>query len=97
MTKKEKLNWIINYIQMYEHVDIYNEKFVEQYVTECNPKRIEHKIYGSDYVPELGRYLAELYRQGVLMRFTIGLRYTHDGYPNWCYCYAMKSSEEKKT
>ena len=86
MTKKEKLNWIVNYIQVHEHVDIFDEKFVDRYITECSPERIEHKIYGSDYVPELGRYLAELYKQDILLRFTVGLHYTHDGSPKWCYC-----------
>lgn len=89
MTKQEKKNWIIDYLQKHGYVDIFIEEFVNLYIKECNPKKIEQKVYGSQYVPELSRYLTELYKENVLQRYTIGLNYSNDGFPKWCYCYEL--------
>ena len=90
MTKQEKQKWIIEYLKVHKYVDIFDEDFVDSYIQECKPNCIEYKIYGAHFVSELSRYLAELYHQNILVRYTIGLSNSKDGYPKWCYSYELK-------
>lgn len=90
MTKQEKKNWIVSYIEKHKYADIFIEEFVNQYIKECNPKNVKQKLYGSQYVPELSIYLRELYKDNILQRYTIGLNSSKDGFPKWCYCYELK-------
>lgn len=79
MTKQQ--NWIIKYIFDNGCQDIFMEDFVEAYISHCQPSKVESTIWGADKVPELGKYLSELYKQGTLDRFTVGLKYQCDGSP----------------
>lgn len=90
MKKQEKLDWIVSYIREHGWQDIFMEEFVESYMNQCKPNKYHFEPYGAQKVPELGRYLGELYRQGILDRFTIGLHYSKDGFPKWCYGYKIK-------
>ena len=91
MKKQEKLNWIVQYIKSNGWQDIFTEEFVTSYISNCQPKNVEVTAWGADKVPELGRYLGELFKQGILDRFTVSLNYYHDGFPRWCYGYKIKS------
>ena len=91
MKKQEKLNWIVQYIKSNGWQDIFMEEFVASYISSCQPKKVEIMAWGADKVPELGRYLGELYKQGILDRFIVGLDYQCDGFPKWCYGYKIKS------
>jgi hypothetical protein len=93
MTKSEKKDWIVNYITNHGWQDIFMEDFVQEYIEQCEPEIIKPVMIGAPKVPELGRYLGELYKEGKLDRFTVGLKYHYDGYPKWCYGY--KIAEEK--
>ena len=46
-----------------EFIDIVTENFVNAYVNEFNPKIVEWYSYGVPKVPEIGRLLAELYKE----------------------------------
>lgn len=90
MKKQDKLNWIINYITEHGWQDVFMEEFVNSYVKECKPNKIEDTLWGANRVPELGRYLSELYKQGILKRFSATLNFQCDGFPKWCYGYYIK-------
>ena len=90
MTKQEKLDWIVQYISANGWQDIFMEEFVDAYIEQCKPKKIENiRLWGAQKVPELGRYLGELYKQGKLRRFTVPLNWQQDGFPKWCYGYQL--------
>jgi len=92
MTKHEKQEWIVAFIRNYrfKHVDIFDSEFVEQYIEKCAPKKVVYQPYGAHTVPELGRYLAEMYRLNILNRATIGLTQCYSGFPKWCYSYWIR-------
>lgn len=45
---------------------------------------------GIPKVPELGRILSELYKEGKLDRVTMGCPISQDGYAKWFYTYCLK-------
>ena len=94
MKKQDKLNWIIEYIKNNGWQNVFMEDFVESYVEECKPNRYEPTFWGAYKVPELSRYLSELYHKGILNRFTVGLKYHYDGFPKWCYGYTLNKREK---
>ena len=89
MKKREKQEWILSYIRnsSFHHIDIFDSEFVAAYIENCEPKKVVYQPYGANTVPELGRYLSEMYHCNILNRATIGLLYHEDGFPNWCYSY----------
>lgn len=91
MTKQEKIDWIINYITENGWQDIFMEEFVASYILSCKPNKVEITVWGADKVPELGRYLGELYKKGILDRFIVSLNYQCDGFPKWCYGYKIRN------
>ena len=92
MTKQEKLNWITEYIHDNGWQDVYIEEFVTSYIDNCNPKNVEVMLWGAQKVPELNKYLSELYKDGVLDRFPVSLHNWHDSVsmPKWVYGYNIK-------
>lgn len=92
MTKQDKLNWITEYIRDNGWQDAYMEEFVAAYINDCGPKNVEVRLWGAQKVPELNRYLAELYKADILQRFPIGLHNWHDSVamPKWIYRYGIK-------
>lgn len=92
MKKKDKKKWILDYMQDHPNVlaDVCNEEFVLAYIDCCQPERVEDKGLFVPYIPELGRYLSELYKEGHVWRYAHGLQYTHDGWPKWIYVYVLK-------
>jgi len=93
INKKEKCDWIVNYITEHDWQDIFMEEFVNSYVEVCKPNKYEETLWGAYKVPELGRYLSELYKNGILDRFNISLKYQRDGFPRWCYGCKIKGIE----
>lgn len=93
MTKSEKKQWILDYMEnpdnKYVFIDVVSEEFVLAYIDACNPN-IVNGIYAVPNVPELGRYLSEMHRDGILSRYIHGLTYTKDGFPKWVYVYKLK-------
>lgn len=91
MKDNEKMEWIINYIKKSgcKSVDIFTVEFVNAYVQECKPKKVNPRMWGGDNVPELGRILSEMYKRGLLWRTTMGAHYTQDGFPKWFYVYFL--------
>ncbi len=92
MTKKEKKQWILNYMKDPKHshifIDVVSEEFVLDYIDACSPNIIRG-IYVVPNVPELGRYLSEMYKEGLLSRYRHGCTYTKDGFPKWVYVYNL--------
>nr|WP_155857704.1 hypothetical protein [Clostridium sp. 12(A)] len=93
MKKHEKQDWIVQYVKMskLKHVDIFDEEFVETYIDCCQPKKVIVQPYGAHTVPELGKYLSELYHSNVLNRVSIGLTQCYSGFPRWCYSYYLRN------
>lgn len=89
MNKQQKKQWLVHYIKILRHVDIFDEFFVDLYIAECKPTNIKWRAYGAQYVPELSRYLTELYKENILKRYVIGLGNYQDGFPKWCYSYEL--------
>ena len=93
MKKKDKKKWILDYMKDHPNVlaDVCSEEFVLDYIDCCQPERVEDKGLFVPYIPELGRYLSELYKEGHIWRYAHGLQYTHDGWPKWVYVYVLKN------
>ena len=89
--KENKKQWILGYMSQHkdEPVDIVAESFVNAYVNKFNPKRVEWYPYGAPKVPELGRLLAELYKDNKVGRFRHCCENWQDGYPKWFYIYYL--------
>lgn len=89
--KENKKQWILGYMSQHknEPVDIVAESFVNAYVNKFNPKRIEWYPYGAPKVPELGRLLAELYKENKVGRYRHCCKNWQDGYPKWFYIYYL--------
>lgn len=92
LNKHEKQDWIIEYIKTskLKHVDILDLEFVDAYINACQPKKIVFQPYGANTVPELGKYLSELYHSNILNRMSIGLTECYSGFPKWCYSYYIR-------
>lgn len=94
MKKQEKKQWILEYMrdESNENIffDVVSEKFVLDYIDDCKPKQVYGNGCFVPRVPELGRYLSELYKEGILMRRIHGCRYIQDGFPKWVYTYELK-------
>jgi len=94
MKKNEKQEWIEFYIKnsKFKNVDIFDEEFVDAYIKTCNPNKVIEQPYGAHTVPELGRYLSEMYHLNILNRVRIGLTQCYSGFPKWCYSYYLRNS-----
>lgn len=89
--KEDKKQWILDYILWHknESVDVVSENFVNAYVNKFNPKIVEWYPYGAPMVPELGRLLAELYKENKVGRYRHYCESWQDGYPKWFYIYYL--------
>ena len=77
MTKEEKKQWILKYMEEHkdEFIDITAENFILAYVDKFNPKLIEWYPYGSPKVHEIGKLLAECTRKIRLVDIDIIVKY----------------------
>ena len=73
-----------------EFIDVVAEDFVNAYINKFNPKIIECYPYGAPKVPELGRLLAELYKENKVSRYRYYCENWQDGYPKWFYVYFLQ-------
>ena len=64
-----------------EFIDIVAENFVNAYINELNPKIVEWYSYGTPKVPEIGKLLAELYKENKVNRYRHYCEIHQDGYP----------------
>lgn len=97
MTKQEKKLWILDYMRDESHkhmfFDVVSEEFVLDYIDACEPKQVYGSACFVPKVPELGRYLSELHKEGMLDRYVHGCTYTQDGSPKWVYVYNLKEND----
>lgn len=70
-----------------EPVDVVSESFVNAYVDRFNPETVEWSSYGAPKVPELGRLLAELYKENKVGRYRYYCENWQGGHPKWFYIY----------
>ena len=73
-------------------IDVVSEEFVLDYIDACEPNIVKG-VYAVPNVPELGRYLSEMYKDGILWRYVHGCAYTQDGFPKWVYVYKLKTQD----
>lgn len=96
MTKQEKKQWILDYIgdESHKHMffDVVSEEFVFDYIDAWEPKQIYGSACFVPKVPELGRYLSEMYKEGLLERYVHSCTYIQDGFPKWVYVYNLKKN-----
>lgn len=92
MVKEDKKQWILKYMSEHkkEFIDITAENFVFAYVDKFKPKVIEVYPYGAPKIPELGKLLAELYKENKICRYRHYCENWRDGYPRWFYIYYLK-------
>ena len=98
MPKKSKFfkkQWILEYMSQHtdECIDVLSENFVNAYINEFNPKILEWYLYGAPKVQELGRLLAELYKENKVSRCRHYCKIWQNGYPKWFYIYFLKENE----
>lgn len=92
MTKEDKKQWILKYMEEHrkEFIDITAENFVFAYADEFKPNIIEVYPYGAPKIPEIGKLLAELYKENKVSRYRHYCDNWQDGYPRWFYIYYLK-------
>ena len=92
MTKEDKKQWILKYMTEHkkEFIDITAEDFVLAYADKFNPNIIEVYSYGAPKIPEIGKLLAELYKENKVCRYRYYCEIWRDGYPRWFYIYYLK-------
>lgn len=92
MTKRERLNWIIEYMrasQRHRSVDVLNSEFVDDYLA-ATSARFYAMPYGAHKCPQLGADLATLYRERRLARWSTGIQgMSGMGFPAWVYTYRL--------
>lgn len=94
---KMKKQWIFDYMRTHqnEFIDIVSEPFVLAYVKEFQPNNIEWDVYGAPKVPEIGKLLAELYKDGKVDRYRHVCDAYRDGYPKWFYVYYLPQNQDR--
>ncbi len=76
-----------------EFIDAVSENFVNAYINEFNSKVAEWYLYGVPKVPEIGRLLAELYKENKVSRYRHHCKVWQDGYPKWFYVYFLTENK----
>lgn len=98
ISKNDKKDWIIEYMSdpdhKYHFIDMTGEEFVNAYVDKFDPEVIEWYPYGTPRVPEIGKLLAELYKENKVSRHRHYCDICQDGYPRWFYIYYMKDDRQ---
>lgn len=98
MTKKEKKQWIEAYLNNPNNarvigvgVDILNYDFVLDYIegVDLPKKKWSFQPYGAHKVPELGKLLSEMYKDGIVKRQSAGIQCGYAGMPRWVYIYNL--------
>lgn len=89
--KEDKKQWTLGYMSQHknEPIDVVTKSFVNAYVSKFSPKIVEWYPYGAPKVPELGRLLAELYKENKAGRYRYYCENWQDGYPKWFYIYYL--------
>lgn len=94
--QEEKKRWILDYMSDPNHknefFDIVAEPFVNAYVDEFEPEIVEWYSYGAPKVPELGKLLVLLYKEGKVWRKRHYCEIWEDGYPRWFYIYFLRKN-----
>ena len=78
---------------MLRHKDEFIDIVSENFVNEFNPKIVEWYLYGTPKVPEIGRLLAELYKENKISRYRQYCKIWQDGYPKWFYVYFLTENK----
>lgn len=88
----EKKQWILEYMSQHkeEKIDVFSENFVSAYIDKFHPRIINWYLYGNPNVPEIGRLLAELYKENKVSRYRHYCQFWRDGYPRWFYIYFLE-------
>lgn len=98
MNKREKKDWLIKYLDnpynqrvIGAGVDILNYDFVLDYIEGVGIEKSKWSFqpYGAHKVPELGKILSEMFRDGVLTRQRSGIQCGYTGMPKWVYVYNL--------
>lgn len=88
-----KEEWIVGYINNLDGikaVDMLDEDFVDKFIQQFNAKH-QATLIGAYRCNELSRLLGKMYKNGLLVRYPMGLRSGayQDGFPKWIYCYEV--------
>lgn len=82
-----KKQFVLNYFDEVEVIDVYHTKFIDDYIKEFNPK---YKVqpYGPNTCRDAGKILSKMYKEGLLTRTALGLNgFAGLNYAKWTYCY----------
>lgn len=95
MKKREKQEWILQYLKdgkgfANKYINIYDKEFIDKYIEECQPEKVSIQPYGAHSVPEVGRYLSEMYHNHLLSRNRSGLNHVEPGFAKWVYVYCLR-------
>lgn len=95
MTRTERLDWIVAYIEKRAQyhasftVDVLNSDFVEDYV-EATGAKCKLMFYGANKCATLGADLSYLHSQKRLARHTTGIEgLAGMGFPRWVFSYGL--------
>lgn len=88
MRRKDRVDWIVDYVRDNGPVDVLNRAFVREYLAVTGVS-YEVQPYGADKCPQLGADLSFLYRDGRLQRSVVGLHKMESGFPKWIWVYEL--------
>lgn len=95
MNDKEK--FVIEYLVKEERfIDVLNQDFMTKFAIRFNCRVFKQTI-GAPRVPLAGRTLSEMFKKGLLSRFSVGIdSYSGgQGFPKWVYSYSLKDMAER--
>lgn len=93
LEKKEKRQWLLSYIRDHNNVNILDSELHHQYIYTCKPNKIDYHALDFEIAPELGRYLSEMYKEGLLTRVKITRGYREAHTPSFVYYYSLSESK----
>lgn len=90
MSKKDKINWILNYIKEHDNVNVLDSEFHEIYIENCKPNKTDWHMLDFQIAPELNRYLSEMFKDGLISRTKISRGYRERHAPSYVFLYSIK-------
>ena len=86
--EKDVKEFVLSWLKEHHTADYCNGEFQEAFWEKFGGKRILY-MYGAMPVKKSARWLKNLYDQGILYRYRVGLTLMEPGFPKWVWVYCL--------